>query len=85
MVKLEVSVDDGQTWTDAELEDHDGEVGKWTWRFWKAKIRVDQGEGVSILSKATDASGETQPAVAQWNLRGVCYNGYGEARNLKVK
>ncbi|KAI1761609.1 molybdopterin binding oxidoreductase [Hypoxylon sp. FL1150] len=84
VVRVEISTDKGYTWTEAELERHDGE-GRWTWKFWKAKVVLDQGKPGSIVSKATDASGQTQPAVPNWNLRGVCYNGYGEARELEVK
>lgn len=84
VVRVEVSTDGGNTWTEAELEHHDGE-GRWTWKFWKAKVAMVLGKPRSIISKATDASGQMQPAVSNWNLRGVCYNGYGEARELEVQ
>ncbi|KAI2625397.1 molybdopterin binding oxidoreductase [Hypomontagnella submonticulosa] len=83
VVRVEVSADGGRTWTEAEFEHHDGE-GKWTWKFWRAKVVMTLGESGVIFSKATDAAGQTQPARPPWNLRGVCYNGYGEARDLTV-
>jgi sulfite oxidase len=81
VVKVEISVDDGKTWQDAELV---GESGKWSWALWKARVRLDKGKGRRILSRATDKGGNTQRGDSQWNFRGVAYNGYGEARNVEV-
>lgn len=82
VTRVEVSVDK-QTWVDAELLTHPME-SKWTWKLWKAKIQVESGERSCFYSRATDAGGNSQPQRSQWNLRGVCYNGYGEVRNVKV-
>ncbi|KAI0171683.1 molybdopterin binding oxidoreductase [Hypoxylon sp. FL1284] len=84
VVKVEISIDGGHTWTEAELEHHDGE-GKWTWKFWRARVVMEPGKSRAIFSRATDASGQTQPSIPNWNLRGVCYNGYGEARDLEIQ
>ncbi|KAI1397489.1 molybdopterin binding oxidoreductase [Hypoxylon fuscum] len=84
VVRVELSTNGGRTWTEAEFEHHD-EEGKWTWKFWKARVAMPPGKSRTIFSKATDASGSTQPAIPPWNLRGVCYNGYGEARDLTVQ
>ena len=84
VTKVEVSGDGGESWTDAELIHHDGE-GKWSWKLWRCKVKVAPGSPRTIYSKATDAAGNTQPQRSQWNLRGVCYNGYGEAADLTVK
>lgn len=83
VVKVEVSGDGGNEWTEAEIV-HDADESKWSWRLWTAKIKMAAGPGRNILSRATDESGETQPKVSQWNLRGVAYNGYGEAADLVV-
>ncbi|KAH7021412.1 putative sulfite oxidase [Microdochium trichocladiopsis] len=82
VVKVEVSTDRGKTWTLAEIENH-GDDNKWTWVFWKASVVFDRKMGGTIHSRATDALGNTQPEDPPWNLRGVCYNGYGEAKDLK--
>ncbi|KAI4782302.1 ATP synthase alpha subunit vacuolar [Aureobasidium sp. EXF-3400] len=74
VVKVEVSGDEGKTWTEAEME-HDADESRWSWRLWKASVKMEAGKGLSIFSKATDASGETQPKRSEWNLRGVAYNG----------
>ena len=82
VTRVEVSVD-RQTWVDAELFTHRME-SKWTWKLWKAKIQVELGEQRCLYSRVTDKGGNSQPQRSQWNLRGVCYNGYGEVGGLKV-
>ncbi|KAI0131534.1 molybdopterin binding oxidoreductase [Daldinia grandis] len=84
IVKVEVSTDGAHTWTEARLE-HDDEEGKWSWKFWRAKVLVPPGQSRVIFSRATDASGQTQPDLPACNFRGVCYNGYGEARDLTIQ
>lgn len=79
VVKVEVSVDDGKTWTVATIE----ESGKWSWALWSTTVTMKRGKG-RILSRATDAGGNVQEACPKWNLRGVGYNGYGESRDLIV-
>lgn len=80
VVKVEVSTN-GEQWVEAELLSY-SEEGKWSWKLWQAKVQMSAGKRQILLSKATDAAGNTQPRKSQWNLRGVCYNGYGEAREL---
>ena len=80
--RVEVSIDK-ERWVDAELFTHPME-SKWTWKTWKAKVQVEPGERRCLYSRTTDEAGNSQPQRSQWNLRGVCYNGYGEVRNLKV-
>lgn len=84
VVKVEVSSDAGKTWTDAELLHHPDE-GKWTWVLWKARVPIQPGENKTILSRATDKAGSIQPERSQWNLRGCCYHGYGEAAFVTIK
>ena len=85
VTKVEVSVDHGQNWVEAELlEGHQGH-GKWCWVLWRATCRLHPGLPGRILSRATDAGGNMQPSTPQWNLRGVNYNGYGESMDLKIR
>ncbi|KAI7233712.1 sulfite oxidase-like protein [Hortaea werneckii] len=85
ITRVEVSADGGQSWTAAELILHP-EAGKWSWQLWKARLPVPEGvEKTTLYSRATDQAGNTQPKVSQWNLRGVCYNGYGEAADVRIK
>ncbi|KAF2140163.1 uncharacterized protein K452DRAFT_299556 [Aplosporella prunicola CBS 121167] len=81
VVKVEVSAD-GKEWVEARLLDGKGE--KWAWCLWEARLAVAAGKGKRILSRATDRAGNVQQPLAQWNLRGVAYNGYGEVADLEV-
>lgn len=83
VVRVEVS-SDGENWVDAQMSAHPGE-SKWSWTLWEARLRLERGEGKAVFSRATDKAGNMQPRHSQWNLRGVCYNGYGEARDLTVQ
>ncbi|KAF2272652.1 molybdopterin binding oxidoreductase [Westerdykella ornata] len=89
VVKVEVSGDGGETWTEAAiLERQEEEVMgaelKWAWSLWRARVRVESGEGRRVLSRAVDSKGNTQAECPEWNYRGVAYNGYGEATGLHV-
>jgi DMSO/TMAO reductase YedYZ molybdopterin-dependent catalytic subunit len=66
IVKVELSEDDGKTWTEASL-DPDG--GRYSWRRFRYKW-TPNGSGVKqLLSRATNAAGETQ-VTHQWNRSG---------------
>ncbi|KAI9828445.1 MAG: hypothetical protein M1832_002873 [Thelocarpon impressellum] len=82
--RVEVSVDGGKTWADAEIVDGKEGGGRWCWVLWAATVRLQRGATGRIVSRATDAGGNLQCACPGWNLRGVTYNGYGEARDLRV-
>ncbi|USP73073.1 uncharacterized protein yc1106_00347 [Curvularia clavata] len=90
IVKVEVSIDGGKSWEDAELINHyDGKDAekvelKWAWALWKAKVKVEKGKNVTIYSRATDRSGNIQEKCPTWNYRGVAYNGFGEAFGLEI-
>lgn len=83
--RVEISVDEGRTWTDAEIIEGKESRGKWCWALWRAVVRLQKGHPRRILSRATDAGGNIQSEIPQWNLRGVNYDGYGEARDLTVE
>ncbi|KAI9857042.1 MAG: hypothetical protein M1813_008648 [Trichoglossum hirsutum] len=83
VTKVEVSTDDGKTWALATLNQGE-KPGKWTWTLWRAEVALMPGEGKRIVSRATDQGGNVQSERAEWNFRGVAYNGWGEARGLKV-
>lgn len=88
ITKVEVSTDDGATWQNAELlkdQETNGAELKWAWCLWRARVKLEKGTGRKIVSRATDQSGNTQEACPEWNLRGVAYNGYGEASNLTLE
>lgn len=88
VARVEVSVDGGKTWVDAELDygpyDSNKSKNKWAWVLWRAAIKVEKGRNKTIYSRATDAGGNTQQEMSPWNLRGVGYNGYGASWNVSV-
>jgi sulfite oxidase len=81
VIKVEVSVDEGKSWVAADIVA--GKGLKWCWVLWKAEVEVKKGKR-RVLSRATDTGGNVQAKCPVWNLRGVCYNGYGEARDLEI-
>lgn len=83
VVKVEVS-GDGEDWVEAELVNHEDD-SRWSWKLWRADVKVEAGRNRTIFSKATDSAGNTQEKRSQWNLRGVGYNGYGEVNELDIQ
>lgn len=74
VARVDVSVDDGETWTQAELI---GEADPWTWRLWRCTVPVEAGE-VTILARAWDDTGALQPehAASLWNPKGYANNSW---------
>jgi sulfite oxidase len=87
VTRVEVSVDGGTSWTDAEILEAPKVQGaelKWAWSLWRATVKVEAGRGKNILSRATDSKSNTQAKCPEWNFRGVAYNGYGEVTGLEI-
>ena len=74
--RVEVSDDGGATWADAEL---DADAPEFAWRGWTFAWEATPGEH-ELLCRATDAAGNTQPLVAEWNTGGYCNNAPQRAR-----
>ncbi len=55
---MQVSTDDGRSWTDARLEDA---PGPHVWRVFHANVTVDRPGRQWVLTRATSKDGETQP------------------------
>ena len=73
ITQVEVSSDGGKSWTAAEIEPPES---AWAWHHWKAKARLSSGSN-TLMSRATDALGRTQPidGLARWQPRGYEWNG----------
>ncbi|HYX77568.1 MAG TPA: hypothetical protein VE757_10365, partial [Gaiellaceae bacterium] len=72
IARVEVSVDGGQSWSDAELAPDT--LGRWAWRGWTSRWEpTDSGEYV-LGSWAQDADGNVQPDEPSWNLGGYANN-----------
>ena len=74
--RVEVSTDAGGTWAQAQL---DGPVGEFAWSGWTFDWQATPGE-YELSCRATDAQGNTQPLVADWNYDGLCNNGVQRVR-----
>lgn len=71
IIKVEISMDNGKTWSNAEVKKYNSGY-KWvSWSFdWKAAKKGNY----TIMSKATDSYGQTQPFKPFWNRKGYGYN-----------
>jgi sulfite oxidase len=72
VARVDVSVDGGASWSQAELLD---DLGPWAWRQWRITVDLAPG-GHEILVRAWDSSAATQPEdeAALWNPKGYVNN-----------
>jgi sulfite dehydrogenase len=68
--RVEVSTDGGTTWADARL---DPELGKYSWRRWRASWTPRNRGPFRLMARATNAAGDTQ-SKEQWNRSGFMWN-----------
>lgn len=81
ITKVEVSTDNGAIWHPARLA---GRAVKYAWRRFEFGFDVTAQETRTILSRATDAKGNAQPVVPQWNPSGYLWNAPDQVR-IEVK
>jgi sulfite oxidase len=76
--RVDVSLDCGQTWIQA---DTDPPQNPWTWQHWRAKVILPAGETV-ITARAWDSTGAAQPEFAAplWNPKGYANNSWARVR-----
>jgi len=72
IAKVEVSADEGRSWTTAKMT---SPVREYCWVLWKADVKVSSSAS-ELTVRATDSRGDTQPADATWNLKGYMFNGW---------
>ena len=70
--RVDVSLDGGATWSQAELLEN---LGRWAWREWRITVELAPGEH-EICVRAWDSSAATQPEdeAALWNPKGYVNN-----------
>jgi DMSO/TMAO reductase YedYZ molybdopterin-dependent catalytic subunit len=68
---IEVSVDNGRTWSAARFLDAQT---KWGWRRWELSWEPQQERFYTIFARARDAKGDVQPATQEWNQSGYLWN-----------
>jgi sulfite oxidase len=76
VVKVEVSTDNGTSWNPATLGH---EQAHYAWRLWTYNWKPKAGD-YTILSRATDSQGRTQPDTAVWNPSGYLYNAVDQVK-----
>jgi DMSO/TMAO reductase YedYZ molybdopterin-dependent catalytic subunit len=73
IARVELSLDGGRTWKSARLV---GADFPYAWRQWQFLWKPSTPGPVTILCRATDARGETQPEMSPWNPSGFLWNGW---------
>ena len=76
VAKVEVSLDEGSTWETARLVGEDHPYG---WRQWQLVWKAKTAGTFTILCRATDDHGTTQPKTSPWNPSGFLWNGWDRA------
>jgi sulfane dehydrogenase subunit SoxC len=74
--RVEVSVDGGESWSDATLGDAPSEFA---WRGWSHRWEAAPGEH-ELCCRAHDAVGNAQPLSPDWNFDGYCNNAVQRVR-----
>jgi DMSO/TMAO reductase YedYZ molybdopterin-dependent catalytic subunit len=69
--RVEVSVDSGATWSEARLDEA---ASPFAWRSWTCAWNATPGTYL-LQVRASDAEGNVQPAVQEWNFGGYGNNG----------
>lgn len=73
---VQVKLND-QPWQQARML---GQPKRHSWQWWELITRVDQPGECVIRSRATDASGQSQPELPEWNRLGYCNNAIQQVR-----
>ena len=77
IARVEVSVDDGTTWAEAELvRDF---TDPYAWCGWSFQWDATPGDHV-LCTRATDETGDTQPLDPEWNVGGYENNAVQRVR-----
>ncbi|MGH7178513.1 MAG: molybdopterin-dependent oxidoreductase, partial [Tepidisphaeraceae bacterium] len=69
--RVEISTNAGKLWTDASL---DNELGKYSWRRFRLNWTPPARGSYSIMARATNVNGVTQPTEQPWNKSGYQRN-----------
>jgi sulfite oxidase len=72
VARVDVSIDGGTSWTEADLLD---DLGRWAWRHWRVILDLAPGNH-ELLVRAWDSSAATQPddEAGLWNPKGYVNN-----------
>jgi sulfite oxidase len=72
VARVDISIDGGASWKQAELLE---DLGRWAWRQWRITVDLEAGEH-QLLVRAWDSSAATQPEddATLWNPKGYVNN-----------
>ncbi|MFJ7469146.1 sulfite oxidase [Peribacillus frigoritolerans] len=80
ITKVEISIDDGYTWSNAAILP--GKNVGYGWVSWSFEWDISEKGEYTIKSRATDSFGRIQPNLSFWNKKGYGYNAIDK---IKVK
>jgi sulfite oxidase len=69
--RVDISLDNGVTWQPANLAP---KADKYAWRRFRLEVPLTRAGELTILARATDEKGNSQPALATWNPLGYFWN-----------
>jgi hypothetical protein len=73
IARVDLSFDEGRTWQRAELN---AQGDKYAWRTFSYAYTPRDAGYVTVLARATDDAGRTQPLASAWNPVGDFWNGW---------
>jgi len=81
IVRVDVSIDGGETWSTAKLGDGSQQPlhRAWAWTRWECAVDVPStSKPIQIVCRATDAAYNVQPDTVEgiWNIRGILNNAW---------
>lgn len=71
IAKVEVSMDNGSTWTPARLGK---ERERYAWQSFAHEFNIARPGSYLLMARATDEKGNVQPVAPQWNPSGYLWN-----------
>lgn len=77
IAKVEISTDGGASWTPVKLS---RDQAHYAWRLWSYDWKAAHSGDYTILSRATDTQGRTQPPTAMWNPSGYLNNAIDQVK-----
>ena len=69
--RVDISIDFGATWKQAEL---DAPVNDGAWQNWRSNVSFPQAGYYEVWARATDSAGVSQPHAIDWNPKGYLNN-----------
>lgn len=72
IARVEVSADEGRSWTSTKIT---SAIRENCWVLWKADVKVSSSTS-ELIVRAIDSRGDVQPQNVNWNMKGYLFNGW---------